>query len=187
MKPINIFPDIETMQKGISEKDYAKPYSGPIPIEMNNGKLLRNSVETKNPREDSVKFALMNLGIPSYYELMQFPLSNGKAYYPDFITSIFFNGRQVILEPHGSVDYSYMKKLNEFIVEYHFYVVLISNKPPPKLKAAGANPEDFIDEYWFIKGFYNTENEIKYNTKKVEKNIKKLLRKPNVEIAPSPL
>lgn len=153
----------------------------PVFIQIGSKKYLNQSLQTKNPREDAVKIALLNLGIPSYYEYRRYPLSNGKAYFPDFTTSLSFNGRQVILEPHGGIDNDYMKKLKEFIVQYNFYVVVISNKNISKLKQQSIDPRDFVDEYWFINKFENSESEIKYNSRKVEKKLKSLLRKQEVE------
>ncbi|OJT94270.1 hypothetical protein Micr_00277 [Candidatus Micrarchaeum sp.] len=140
-------------------------------------------MELKNPREDAVKIALLDLGIPAYYEYMRYPLSNGRAYYPDFMTSIFLNGRQVILEPHSTVnDTGYLKKLSEFINTYDFYLVLISNRSHRKLIEHGSDPEEFVDKYWFINNFYNDESFVKQNSEKVKKKLKNLLRRPEAEI-----
>lgn len=162
------------------------PTPAPVPVHIGNKKYLNQSLELKNPREDSVKIALLDLGIPAYYEYMRYPLSNGKVYYPDFITSIYFDGRQVVLEPHSTVsDKGYLKKLNEFINRYNFYLILISNRSHRKLAEQNSDPEKFIDEYWFINNFLNTKDSIKQNSENVKKKLKKLLRNPETEIIKS--
>ena len=159
------------------------PMPAPVPVHIGNKKYLNQSLELKNPREDAVKIALLDLGIPAYYEYMRYPLSNGRAYYPDFMTSIFLNGRQVILEPHSTVnDTGYLKKLSEFINTYDFYLVLISNRSHRKLIEHGSDPEEFVDKYWFINNFYNDESFVKQNSEKVKKKLKNLLRRPEAEI-----
>ncbi|MEM0154592.1 MAG: hypothetical protein QW814_02035 [Methanothrix sp.] len=165
------------------EFDVYTPMPAPVSVEIGNKKYLNQSLELKNPREDSVKIALLDLGIPAYYEYMRYPLSNGKVYYPDFITSIYLNGRQVVLEPHSTVnDIGYLKKLNEFINRYNFYLILISNRSYRKLVDHGSDPEKFIDEYWFINNFFNREDSVKQNSEKVKKKLKKLLRNPEAEV-----
>ncbi len=168
-------------QKGTPEKEQLALHP-PIPIDTSSKKFLRQSSEVLNPREESVKRSLLDLGIGSYYEYMAYPLSNSKAYLPDFITSLAFNGRQVVLEPHGSISVEYMSKLNEFIKTYGFYLILISNKPYKSLLSSNANPDYYIDQYWYIKDFENTEDKIPKNSKAVKKNLKKLLRSPESSI-----
>ena len=159
------------------------PAPAPVPVKAGNDKYLKQSLEIKNPRENAVKIALLDLGIPTYYEYMRYPSSNKKAYYPDFITSIFLNGRQVILEPHSTVnDTEYMKKLSEFINTYDFYLVLISNRSHRKLIEHDLDPEKFIDEYWFINNFSNDEQWVKQNSRKIKKRLKELLRNPKAEV-----
>jgi hypothetical protein len=159
------------------------PMPAPVPVHIGNKKYLNQSLELKNPREDAVKIALLDLGIPAYYEYTRYPLSNGRAYYPDFMTSIFLNGRQVILEPHSTVnDTGYLKKLSEFINTYDFYLVLISNRSHRKLIEHGADPEKFIDKYWFINNFSNSEDAVKQNSEKIKKKLKNLLRNPKAEL-----
>ncbi len=158
------------------------PEPGPISVRIGNKKYLNPSLETKNPREDSVKNALLNLGIPTYYEYARYPLSNGKAYYPDFITSIQVNGRQVVLEPHATISLDYMEKLKEFIEKYNFYVILISNRSYRKLVEHDSDPLNFVDEYWYINRFKNSEEYKKENSEKVKKMLKKLLRRPEAEV-----
>ncbi len=154
---------------------------GKVEIDPSDRHYLRTNSEVKDPRESAVKYALLDMNIPSYYEHMQYPLSNSKAYFPDFTTALIIDGRQVILEPHGNISLSYLQKLNEFIKSYGFYVVLISNKPfqypEPKW-----HPGEFVDDYWYIKGFDNTSKSLNTSTGHVEKKLEKLLRKQNCEV-----
>ena len=154
---------------------------GIVRIEKYSDSYLRTDKKLKNPREEAVKYALISLQVPSYYEYMTFPLQYGRAYFPDFITSIMVNGRQVILEPHGSIDYNYLKKLNEFILTYNFYIILISNKRVDDLIRYDGGPTAFVDSYWFIDGFENTEEDIIHSFRKIKRRLKKLLKSEAVE------
>ncbi|MCL5405053.1 MAG: hypothetical protein M1125_04445 [Candidatus Marsarchaeota archaeon] len=165
-----------------SESNAYAPQPAPVYVHIGHKKYLNASLETKNPREDSVKYALLALGIATYYEYARYPLSNGRAYYPDFITSIGVNGRQVVLEPHSTIRIDYMEKLKEFVDKYNFYLILISNKPYSALAIDDSDAAKLIDEYWFINGFKNDEDHVKENSEKIRKRLSKLLRRPEAEI-----
>ncbi|MFP3215553.1 MAG: hypothetical protein RXR32_03345 [Candidatus Micrarchaeota archaeon] len=131
--------------------------------------------------EKFIRDALISEGIPAIYEPIPFPIhmdgkENTRAYLPDFVTSIFVNGKPVVLEVHAFVEIEialrekderkkkadlkkaeyFVEKIGEFRKSYGTYVVIISSMPESTVnKMLGLKIRDFVDEYWFLE--YNRD------------------------------
>ena len=110
--------------------------------------FLTKETKTKNNREELLKEVLLDNRITSWYEPHSFITynlrnSDGKEreYPPDFITSVFRNGKQIMFEWHSSISLasSYFKKVKNVAQTYGFYVVFITpHKKNKKLNKEGA-------------------------------------------------
>ncbi|MGC8710450.1 MAG: hypothetical protein ACP5RF_02475 [Candidatus Micrarchaeia archaeon] len=110
--------------------------------------------------ESIFKEALLSESVPAFYELIAFPLHTGsvskkdeKFYVPDFITGLFINGKEVIIEPHFSmlINLNYMKKLKAVREEFNFYIIFASDKPEEEINTGkGLCIRGFVDDFWYI-------------------------------------
>jgi len=149
----------------------------------------------KSHFEKFVRDALVSKGIPAIYEPTPFPIRmNGeekpRVYLPDFVTSVFLNGKPVVLEVHSFVEIAlamkeknkykkkqkwekavekevyYVEKINEFRKSYGTYVIIISSMPKRVIEEA-LYLKIPVDDYWFLK--YHKNSDRKGNHYKVEK------------------
>jgi hypothetical protein len=114
---------------------------------------LSTETQTKSQYEEMIKKLLIERNILSYYELVTFPVSKNRGYFPDFITNMFVDGRQVIIEPHGNCNPKWLDKMKAFKEEYGniFYVIVISQIEEKELASRlNANIKPYMDEYWHI-------------------------------------
>lgn len=154
----------------------------PVRVEKGSKCYVNKLTSLKNPREEAVRRAIIGEGLSAYYEWKQYPLSGGKAYYPDFIVSASIGGRQLVLEPHGPIGVEYLNKLMEFKSMYNFYVVIISWKKPKNRCIDSSKPSEYVDEYWGIRDFRNEVDNIPAIKYVVSKKLSGLLRRKDVEL-----
>ena len=125
----------------------------------------KNNIQFKSKFEASVAVALNFFEIDFSYCAKVFTISQGGNtlhYTPDFILSTYVDGKQVILEPHGSayIDKRFLSRMRGFINspfgnEYH--VILLTdveprraNKLSAELSKNGMLLRDVCDEAWFL-------------------------------------
>ncbi len=130
----------------------------------------------KNYREEAVKNALLLSGANAYYEYMQYYINGKNSYFPDFITDIYFKGRQVILEPHGDFNKHYISKMKEFSKLYHnFYLVFImSNNNYKHLDNYTINEIKRFSKIWIIKDFNDKKENLQESTMQILEKINEL-------------
>ncbi len=126
---------------------------------------LRTNSRTMGVYEDALKEILLELGIRSYYEPLQFaighPRNKDDVWPPDFVTDLRVGGKRVIIETHNSVDGTYKARLQAFLEghgESYYLIVLQSRKNfelPMEISrdpVDGINGNKYADEIWRLPG-----------------------------------
>ena len=166
----------------------------------------KEDLKLKSYFEKFVRDVLVKEEIPAIYEPMPFPVNGeekNEFYLPDFITSIFVNGKPVVLEPHSFVEIEiamkekderekkfklekaicYIERIGKFRKSYGTYVIIISSMPERIVEEMlGLKIHEFVDEYWFLKHHRNFDEEgHHYKTKKLLNHLKRLKEKGEVK------
>jgi len=103
--------------------------------------------------ERIVARTLRNMKIPFQAEPVRFPLPNNIFYTPDFILDKRFQGRRIILEPHGRMSVRDARKYSlfrQFYVNHYFLLLLLRNNDIPYYRARNLLPEEAYDDIWPI-------------------------------------
>ena len=118
---------------------------------------IDKNTKTQNNREELLKGMLLKKNITSWYEPCHFRIAHSeKSYLPDFVTSIFIGGRQVLIEWHTNKDTKYCRKLEAIKDYYNFYIVLayqVNENEYSKIRGGmgyGNNKGKMVDELWAI-------------------------------------
>lgn len=121
------------------------------------------------------------------YESIEFCISKGRnGYLPDFTTPIFINEKWVFFEPHYMFSDEYIDKIRRLEKENKnmmiVFITSTSNKTLNEEKIK--NIERLGNKVWQIEGFnINSRNERVEFSNKLEKKVKKLIRKARKEDA----
>jgi len=163
----------------------------------------------KSHFEKFVRDVLVSEGIQAIYEPIPFPIRmNGeekpRVYLPDFVTSVFLNGKPVVLEVHSFVEIAlamkeknkykkklkwekavekevyYVEKINEFRESYGTYVIIISSMPKSVIEGV-LDLKIPVDEYWFLKYHKNPRKGNHYKVEKLSKHLYELKEKGEVK------
>ena len=138
-------------------------------------KNLKNGL-LKNYREEAVKDALLMAGANAYYEHKKYRINEKNSYFPDFITNIYFKGRQVILEPHEVFDRNYVSKMDKFTREYpNFYLVFIVSSDKYRYLSKHITKElKRFSKIWIVKDFKNQKEGLEESTRQILEKINEL-------------
>ncbi len=124
--------------------------------------LLKDSTITQGQYERAMKELLIEMGLIVFYEPVKFEIEKSNkpkakgidTYPPDFVTTMFVDKKQVIIELHGA-DTEYFKRMGRFRETHgdRFYYILV--------KSDVINPENvgiekgkesehgaYVDECW---------------------------------------
>ena len=116
--------------------------------------------------ERKVARTLRNMKIPFQAEPVRFPLPNNIFYTPDFILDKRFQGRRIILEPHGRMSERDARKYSffrQFYGNHYFLILLMRNDDIPYYRARNLLPEEAYDDIWPIDYVHILLNGLKDN------------------------
>jgi hypothetical protein len=140
-------------------------------IVLSDGKILNQTTKIKGQYEAAMKDVFLSLGILPRYEALKFEIKNNDLWPPDFITSLFVNGKQVIFEPHSRIDEHYLARMEIFKEKWpNFYLILIKSKlDNPDMSHIDKNVSGphgkYIDELWNLPYIHTSKTEYQSDSK----------------------
>ncbi|MHB1829863.1 MAG: hypothetical protein ACYCO0_00535 [Candidatus Micrarchaeaceae archaeon] len=137
--------------------------------------ILNGNTRTKGQYESALKQILLERDILAWYEPVIFKIPSARGgtsyrdtYPPDFFTTFFVDGKQVIIELHNA-DTAYFERMGRFRETYgdRFYYILIKSNLENSEKAyvqmgAGVGGKKDVDEFWHLPRIHET-NRGNYN------------------------
>ena len=144
-------------------------------VVLRDSDILNKNTRTKGQYEAALKDILLEKDILAWYESPIFEIPSARrgtayrdTYPPDFVTTLFVGGKQVIIELHNA-DSAYFERMGMFREAFgdRFYYILIkSNLEKPEsahtMMGVEVGGKKCVDEFWHLprihesgKGNYN--------------------------------
>ncbi len=135
--------------------------------------ILRGTTKTQGQYEHAMKELLLELKLLVWYEGIKFEISKTDTYPPDFVTSLFVGGKQVIIELHGADDH-YFQRMGRWrqLHGNRFYYILVKSclddvsETSIEVGKNGSHGEH-VDEFWTMPRIWKRGRNT-YNEKEIE-------------------
>lgn len=128
------------------------------PVVLRNRHILTDNTVTSGQYEQAMKELLLELNLLVWYEGVTLGLNLPTAskednYPPDFITPLFVNGKQVIIELHNADKqyFSRVGKVRQLYGDRFYYILVKSNLDNPeaaRMAVGKTNEHTEVDEFW---------------------------------------